>query len=103
MTGAKDKLEIYKDKRGKFRWRRVAPDGKVVGTATEGYASKADCEANMRRGPVPTDSWEFYTDRRGQHRWRRRARNGEIVGAASEGFPSRAAAEENAARQGYGG
>jgi uncharacterized protein YegP (UPF0339 family) len=101
MPGENDKLEVYKDKRGDFRWRRIAPNGKVVGASTEGYRAKADCEANMTRGPVATDSWEFYEDRRGQHRWRRRARNGQIVGASCEGYATRADAVANARRQGY--
>jgi uncharacterized protein YegP (UPF0339 family) len=44
-----DKWEFYKDNRGQWRWRRTAPNGKVVGASTEGYANKADCEANARR------------------------------------------------------
>jgi len=103
MVGEKDKLEIYKDKRGEFRWRRIAPNGKIVGSSSEGYASKADCEANMTRGPNPTDVWEFYQDRRGQHRWRRKAANGQVVGAASEGYLTKQDCEDNARRQGYEG
>jgi len=101
MVGENDKLEVYKDKRGEFRWRRTASNGKVVGASTEGYKSKADAEANMNRGPNPTDKWEFYKDKRDEWRWRRTAANGNVVGAASEGYKSKADAEANAARQGY--
>ncbi len=44
-----DKWEFYKDAGDKWRWRRTAPNGNIVGAATEGYANKVDCEANARR------------------------------------------------------
>lgn len=103
MAGKNDKLEVYKDKRGEFRWRRIAPNGKIVGSSSEGYKSKKDCEANMNRGAIATDSWEFYQDKRGEHRWRRKAQNGQVVGAASEGYKSKKDCEDNARRQGYSG
>jgi len=28
-----DKFDFYKDKKGEHRWRRVAPNGEVVGAA----------------------------------------------------------------------
>ena len=101
MAGEKDKLEVYKDKRGEYRWRRTASNGKIVGAASEGYKSKKDCEANMNRGHNPKDKWEFYQDKRGEHRWRRRAVNGNIIGASSEGYKSKGDCEANAERQGY--
>ncbi|WP_435550157.1 YegP family protein [Desulfobacterium sp. N47] len=44
-----DKWEFYKDAAGKWRWRRIAPNGKVVGSSSESYNNKSDCEANARR------------------------------------------------------
>lgn len=44
-----DKLEHYKDRAGEWRWRRTAPNGKIVGAATEGYKNKADCQKNAQR------------------------------------------------------
>ncbi len=101
MPGEDDLFEVFQDRRGAYRWRRFDAAGNVVGAASEGYASREDCEANMRRGPVPSDKWDFYIDKRGAHRWRRYARNGRVVGAASRGFPTRAEAEANARRQGF--
>ncbi|RED17921.1 YegP family protein [Pontivivens insulae] len=103
MAGENDKFEVYQDKRGEYRWRRTASNGNIVGAASEGYKSKADCEKNMNRGVVATDKWEFYTDKKGEHRWRRKASNGQIVGASSEGYSSAKGAKDNAARQGYEG
>jgi len=44
-----DKWEFYKDSAGQWRWRRVAENGRVVGSSSEGYRNKSDCEANARR------------------------------------------------------
>jgi uncharacterized protein YegP (UPF0339 family) len=101
MSGENDKFEVYQDKKDEWRWRRTASNGNIVGAASEGYKAKADCEANMNRGPNPKDKWEFYEDKRGEWRWRRKAVNGNIIGAASEGYKAKRDAEANAARQGY--
>ncbi|GMG84102.1 hypothetical protein LNKW23_33160 [Paralimibaculum aggregatum] len=101
MAAGEDRFEIFRDKRGNYRWRRIDGEGGVVGASSEGYVSRSDCEANMNRGPVPSDKWDFYIDKRGAFRWRRYARNGRVVGAASRGFATRAEAEANARRQGF--
>ena len=101
MAGETDKFEVYKDKRGEWRWRRRASNGKIVGAASEGYKSRKDAEANMNRGPNGADKWEFYQDKRKQWRWRRTATNGNLVGRSSESYKSKADATANAARQGY--
>lgn len=47
--GGADKWEFYEDKKGEHRWRRTASNGEPVGRSTEGYTSKANCEANAKR------------------------------------------------------
>ncbi|MGJ8562689.1 MAG: YegP family protein [Alphaproteobacteria bacterium] len=47
--GAKDKWEVYKDKRSEFRWRRTATNGEITGASSESYKAKADAEANAKR------------------------------------------------------
>ena len=94
------KTEIYKDKRGEFRWRKTGANGKIVGSASESYKAKADCEANAKRRSK-TDKWDFYKDKRGEFRWRRTASNGNIVGASSESFKSKKGATSNAELLGY--
>lgn len=32
-----------------WRWRRIAPNGRIVGASTEGYANISDCQDNARR------------------------------------------------------
>ena len=44
-----DTWKIYKDAQGEWRWTRTAPNGKIVGAATEGYKNRVDCLANARR------------------------------------------------------
>ena len=49
MNGEKDRWEFYKDAQGEWRWRRIAPNGKIVGASTQGYKNKQDCQENARR------------------------------------------------------
>jgi uncharacterized protein YegP (UPF0339 family) len=37
-------FEIYKDKKGEFRWRLKASNGLIIATSGEGYVAKADCQ-----------------------------------------------------------
>jgi uncharacterized protein YegP (UPF0339 family) len=37
------KFEIYKDKKGEFRWKLMADNNQVIATG-EGYTSKAGCK-----------------------------------------------------------
>jgi len=55
MKNMNDKWEFYKDVQEQWRWRRTAPNGNIVGAATEGYENKADCEGNARRNGWETD------------------------------------------------
>lgn len=100
--GEKDKIEIYQDKKGEWRWRRKASNGKIVGASSEGYSDKKACEENANR-PAGKDKWEFYQDKRGEWRWRRKASNGKIVGSSSEGYNEKKACEDNARRLGWKG
>lgn len=47
--GGSDKWEFYTSDNGDHRWRRKASNGEIVGASSEGYSSKADCEANAQR------------------------------------------------------
>ncbi len=108
MTGENDGWDIYQDKRGEYRWRRRAQNGKITGCACEGYDAKKDCIANARRHGMEgnpddlgvSDRWEVYKDKRNQFRWRRIARNGQVTGASSESYVKPADAKANAMRNG---
>ena len=40
------KFELYKDKKGEFRFRLVAPNGQTIATS-EGYSSKESAKAGI--------------------------------------------------------
>jgi len=44
-----DNWELYKDVAEKWRWRRTASNGRIVGASTEGYVNKSDCISNAQR------------------------------------------------------
>jgi len=110
MAGEEDRWEIYKDRRNKFRWRRIAKtrNRAVLGSACEGYSRKTDCIKSAERHGMngnpeklgTSDSWEIYQDKREAFRWRRVSKNGEVTGASSSSFDKRADAQANAIRNG---
>src|SRR5262245_17877138 len=38
------KFEVYEDNKKEYRWRVKATNGQVIGSSSEGYKAKADCE-----------------------------------------------------------
>ena len=46
---AEDTWEFYVDNNGKWRWRRVASNGRITGASCQGYANKSDCVENAIR------------------------------------------------------
>lgn len=49
-----DKIELYKvkvpkKKRYQWRWRRIAPNGEIVGASTEAYVRRIWCLENAKR------------------------------------------------------
>jgi uncharacterized protein YegP (UPF0339 family) len=97
------KLEIFKDRRGEFRWRKTASNGEVIGASSESYKAKKDCEANANRDTAK-DKWEFYKDKRGGNRWRCfSTANKKQVGKSTEAFKSPADCKANARMNGWKG
>lgn len=50
--GTEDKWEFYEDhkqKHHKWRWRRTARNGRIVGASTQGYADRVECVENAER------------------------------------------------------
>lgn len=37
------KRVIYKDRRGEYRWRLVAPNGALIAESGEGYSTRSNC------------------------------------------------------------
>ena len=50
----RDKTTLYQDS-NKWRWRRTAPNGEIVGASTQGYANKNDCKKNAIRNGCDID------------------------------------------------
>jgi hypothetical protein len=48
MHGGKEvamaEFQIYTDKKGEFRWRLLAANGKIIADSAEGYDKKSDCQ-----------------------------------------------------------
>ena len=42
-------FNVYKDKRGEWRWQLVAANGRVIGDSGEGYTDKGHCIAMVNR------------------------------------------------------
>ena len=38
------KFQIYKDRKGEYRWRLRARNGEIIADSNEGYSSKASCK-----------------------------------------------------------
>jgi uncharacterized protein YegP (UPF0339 family) len=45
---AKYTTEIYKDKKGEFRWRRKDQSGNTVAASAKGFRSRSACQTNER-------------------------------------------------------
>jgi len=40
LSAPKFKVQIYEDKKGEYRWRLVASNGRIICVASEGYKTK---------------------------------------------------------------
>jgi uncharacterized protein YegP (UPF0339 family) len=49
LTARADRWFFYKDKRKKWRWKRKAPNGRIVEASPQGYSRLIDCEKNAKR------------------------------------------------------
>jgi uncharacterized protein YegP (UPF0339 family) len=42
-------FQVYQDKAGEYRWRLLADKSTIVADSGEGYATRAECEADLER------------------------------------------------------
>ena len=57
------KFEAYQDNKGEYRWRVLATNGQTIGSSSEGYKAKADCEKAIdlvKKGFFPKGSKVLY-------------------------------------------
>lgn len=89
---AEVKYEVFQDKRGKYRWRRLASNGRLVGASSLGHNTREEAESNIQRSEI-SDKWEVYEDRQGRYRWRRLSSSGKLLDVASTSYADRDEAE----------
>lgn len=51
-----DRIHVYEDEGGEFRWRRVAENGKLVADSGEGYESESGAVEAANRQAEGTDA-----------------------------------------------
>lgn len=44
MADKKGKVEFYKDKKGEYRWKLMASNGRMIADSGEGYATYDGCK-----------------------------------------------------------
>ena len=78
------KFELYKDKRGEFRFRLKASNGQTI-LASEGYKTKASATNGIEsvRKNAPRDArFERKETKNGQFRFNLKATNGQVIGTS---------------------
>jgi uncharacterized protein YegP (UPF0339 family) len=76
------KFEIYKDKRGEFRFRLKARNGQIILTG-EGYKAKSGCEngiASIRKNATVDSRYDCLKSKNGKPYFNLRAGNNQIIG-----------------------
>jgi uncharacterized protein YegP (UPF0339 family) len=82
------KLGIYVDRRGRWRWRVCAGNGRIIARSPGSYVDEGACRKDVRHLVSEPRDAELYLDRRGEWRWRYvHARR--ILAVASEGYANR--------------
>lgn len=92
------KFEIYKDKRGEFRFRLKASNGQVI-LASEGYKAKASCRngiESVRKNSQSDARFERKETKAGKWMFNLKAGNGQVIGT-SESYESEKARENGIA------
>lgn len=88
------KFEIYKDKRGEFRFRLKAGNGQTILTG-EGYSSKAGCTngiESIRKNATDDSRFERLQAKNGSPYFNLKAGNSQVIGN-SEMYSSTSAME----------
>ncbi len=83
------KFEVYKDKRGEFRFRLKASNGQNI-LASEGYTSKSSCMngiESVKKNAADESRFEKKETKSGKHMFNLKAGNHQIIGT-SESYES---------------
>mgnify|MGYP000421612810 CR=1 FL=1 len=88
------KFEVYKDKKGNFRFRLKANNGQTV-IASEAYTTKTACNngiSSVRMNSTKMDRYDKLLSKNGKVYFNLKASNGQVIGT-SEIYSSRPAME----------
>ena len=86
------KFEIYKDKKGEFRFRLKSSNGQNI-LASEGYKAKAGClngVSSVKKNSSDAAKFISKTTRAGKHMFNLRSGNHQVIGT-SESYESTSA------------
>lgn len=89
------KFEMYKDKKGEFRFRLKAANGQII-LASEGHKAKSGCKngiESVRKNSVDNGRFESKETKSGKYMFNLRAGNSQVIGT-SESYNS-AASRDN--------
>lgn len=78
------KFEIYKDKKGEFRFRLKASNGQTI-LASEGYSSKSSCTNginSVRTNSQNASKFERLESKSGKPYFNLKAANGQVIGSS---------------------
>lgn len=78
------KFEIYKDKKGEFRFRLKASNGQNI-LASEGYSKRASCDngvESVRKNSQKKDLFECKKTPSGKWTFKLKATNGQVIGTS---------------------
>lgn len=78
------KFEIYKDKKGEFRFRLKAANGQNI-LASEGYKSKSSCKngiESVRKNSADMSRFEKKETKSGKYSFNLRAGNSQVIGTS---------------------
>lgn len=92
------KFEVYKDKRGEFRFRLKAGNGQTI-LSSEGYSAKAGCNNGIEsvRKNAPDDArYDRLESKSGSPYFNLKSTNGQVIGN-SEMYSSTSAMENGIA------
>ena len=92
------KFEIYKDKRGEFRFRLKAGNGQTI-LASEGYTSKSSCNngiESVRKNSGDDSRYDRKESKSGKPHFNLKAGNNQVIGS-SEMYSSTSAMENGIA------
>ena len=62
------KFQIYKDRKGEYRWHLRARNGEIIADSNEGYSSKASCKhgIDLVKEQAASAAVEDQTERRAE-------------------------------------